>query len=436
MAKIHVKCACGRTLAVDAKYAGRRAKCPGCGAEFAVPRPPPGRAAEKGEESTERSLEDIYGRAARAHAQRGRIEAALREHRTRVRKRVLIGVSSGILVLLVAFVLQRALETYGPEVGDADQYPEAVGPFLPGLKRKDPRIRAAAAWETADADGDRTVALVRAMASDDQALLVRLVALRLLARKDPDQGRGTAAALLGEDNLDLRMTAAFVAAECSEGRLSPDTLGQYVDGAVEGEDAWRSWWAGVSTEDLSRDETVAFLADKRRRGGARTRSMVAWMTAGALGVDRLLLSLLHDEEPEVVVSAIRALEPFLTAGAFERLRGLEDAEAELGRRFSALNAIVTTLRHEDPRVRTAAVLALAWNGQDESAYLFAPALRDDDWFVRFAALKGLSYLEPRGARAAMRSGLEYNPGAEVIWVRRVKQRIDSRAAGAAAREEE
>jgi len=100
-----------------------------------------------------------------------------------------------------------------------------------------------------------------------------------------------------------------------------------------------------------------------------------------------------------------------------------------------LNVVAQRLRHDDVRVRRAAAAALAANGQDSSARALGRALKDDDWFVRFAALKGLSALSPAVAWQAVRAA-----GADVgggnVWVERVRKRIEEAVRAEAPGQEE
>jgi HEAT repeat protein len=152
----------------------------------------------------------------------------------------------------------------------------------------------------------------------------------------------------------------------------------------------------------------------------------AWLIAALLGPDEPLFGLLRDPDARVAVSAVDAAAPFLTAEEFARLRKKEDGQDEWRGRYVVLANVARQLRHADLEVRRAAALALAPSAQENQAALFERALQDGDWFVRFAAFKGLSYISPTAAlKVITDSGIDQ--AAENEPNRRVLLRIQNAA---------
>jgi len=425
MAKMRFKCACGKTLAVDERFAGKIAKCPACRRPLQVPELPNAAAPE--DITTEdmaaklASLSDAYGAAVLAKARDERVKAALSEYNKRVRKRRLIAAVTVVSVALLAFVGYKLFRSYGFSV-DKDNCPRATWPFLSGLSSRDPRVRAAATWEFADAGGDEVAWVVENMAREPEPI-VRLVAARALGEMDRERAPERLEPLLEDGELDVRMTAAFIIARCRTGSLTRKALSAGVIRALRGDAEWRQWFEQAARQPRLPSGYVNLLDTKLRRGNKRTRALTAWMIAATLGRDHRHLALLRDPEPVVVVSTINSLAPFLTAETFERLRRLGDAE-EADARMIALQNIAYLLRHKDARVRTAAALVLAHCAQDKTAHLLAQAFRDEDWFVRFAAAKGLDVVDPELALEAIHAARDGSPHKDNDWIRRVITRIE------------
>ncbi len=220
MAKIRFKCGCGKSLAVDEEHAGKTAKCPGCQQPVRVPdvpdvpnAPEPSEIKEPGKRKSTGSLRNAYGDALDAQSQRERTEAALAEYGRRVNKRNLIIAASVVSVLLIAFVSHKMFRTVGTVVPKSS-VPEQTWPFIDGLSREDPRERAAATWEFADAGGSDVTWVIRKM-SEKNTPLVHLVAVHAIGRIDKEAAAETLGPLFEEASRDVRMTAAFVIAKCS-----------------------------------------------------------------------------------------------------------------------------------------------------------------------------------------------------------------------------
>jgi HEAT repeat protein len=196
--------------------------------------------------------------------------------------------------------------------------------------------------------------------------------------------------------------------------------------ALGNDKEWAGWFEQATAEGADGAATAGFLETRIQSRDAGTRARAAWMTAAVLGPDPIMLPLLQDADPEVAISAVRAAAPFLTAEAFARLRGEGAALDALQQRFGVLQNVALRLRHKDVRVRIEAALALAPSGRDETAYLLAQALKDKDWFVRFAAAKGLAALSAKAALPAARKHRDTN-----AWVQRVVARIIEKAPPAA-----
>ena len=432
MAKIRFKCGCGKSLAVDEEHAGKVAKCPGCERPVRVPdvhnAPEPGEIVLPKAGKAGPSLRDAYGDAIEAQSRRTRTQAALAEYSRKARKRNLIIAASAVGVLLVAFISYKVLTRRIPVPRDG--CPEATWPFLDGLIEDDPRERAAAAWEAADAGG-RQIASVIGQVTEDDDPLVAVTAVRCLGRIDKEGAEHVLAPLLEGENLDVRMTAAFVMARCSATDGGPGDLAAWVGRALQGDKRWAAWFeeaSGANTSKGERERIASYLDQMRRSSTPSKRAMAAWMIAATLGPDQMILPLLRDPEAEVVVSSINALAPFFTAEAFRRLEQGKDPESAVRDRLALLNNVGQRLHHDDPRIRRAAALALAANGQDASSRTFRRALNDDDWFVRFAALKGLSLLSPRLARQTVRTAAAEDIHRDnASWTERVNRRIEERA---------
>ena len=437
MAKIRFKCACDKVLAVDEKHAGKVAKCPACQRPVLVPdvhnAPTPDDIVLPKTPAAAPSLRDAYGDALHAKSRRQRARAAIDEHKRRTTKRNCIIAASVAFVLLLSFISYKALcpGGYRPP---KDECPESTWPFLDGLRHSDVRRRAAATWETADAGGAEVAWVIRKMAEDEEPL-VAVVAVRAIGRIDRDGAKGHLESFLVADGRDVRLAAASVLAECSSEGSTPANLAAWARRALAGDGEWAAWAGETAQENMPRDEATDFLDKRRRSRSPRDRAIAAWIIAATLGPDQMILPLLRDPEPEVVVSAIRAIAPFLSAEAFGRLEDDDDPGEAVRKRLVVLNVVARRLRHEDVRVRRAAAAALAANGQDSSARALGRALEDDDWFVRFAALKGLSALSPAVAWQAVRAA-----GADVgggnVWVERVRKRIEEAARAEAPGQEE
>lgn len=429
MAKIRFKCGCGKGLAVDEQHAGKTAKCPACQRPLRVPdvqnAPEPSEIAVPGKRKSTGSLRSAYGDALQAQSRRERTEAALAEYSRKARKRNLIIAASVVAVLLVAFMSYRVFRTVGISPPQS-KCPEVTWPFLDGLSEEDPRERAAATWEVADAGGSEITWVISEMSKEDEPL-VALVAVRSIGRIGKEGVEESLVPLLDSPSRDVRMTAAFVIAECAAQDGAPGDLVPWMTKALSGDERWAAWFGEMTQEDARREDIVTALDQARRSPKPTTRAMAAWLIAATLGPDQMILPLLRDAEPDVVISTVNALAPFLTRAAFERLGQGEDGGAAVRQRLAVLNNVAQRLRHDDPRVRQAAALVLAANEQDESSGLFRKALNDDDWFVRFAALKGLSLLSPKVARHVVRTAAEEDIHRDNAWTQRVNRRIEERA---------
>ncbi len=434
MAKIRFKCACGKTLAVDERHAGKVAKCPGCQRPLHVPELKDAPAPDEIVVPQSRpSLRQAYGEIMEQKSRRARVNAALDEYRRRAVKRTLIVAGSIIgAVLLCFFVYEVFIESYGIDP-DPDECPAATRPFLWGLSREDPLDRAAASWEVADAGGQEVASLISQMAGDGDPL-VAVVAVRALGRIDPEGVSDTLGKVLDGGARDPRLSAAFVAAECSRSAAGPTELAPWLGRALQGEKSWSEWYEGISGRKVPDDKIEEFRGELRTffKGrcaspDAGTRAMWAWMIAATLGPDPTLLSLLRDPDPEVVVSGLHAVAPFLTAAALKRLEEEPNAEAAVSERLDVLNNVAQRLRHDDPRVRRAAAVALSASGHEFSARALQRALGDDDWFVRFAALKGLAGLDPKLARRMLRTATAEVVQEDNVWVQRMVKVIEDRA---------
>jgi len=431
MAKIRFKCGCGKVLAVDEKHAGKVAKCPACQRPVQVPdvqnAPAPDDIVLPKAPEGAPSLRDVYGDALHARSRRQRAKAAIDNYKRRTRKRNVIIAASVALVLLLSFISYKGVKRYGYDP-PKDRCPESTWPFLDGLSRSDLRQRAAATWEVADAGGAEVAWVIQKMAEGDEPF-VAIVAVRAIGRIDKDGAERHLEPLLSAADRDVRLAAAFVLAELSVNGVTSSGQAQWIAKAVAGDAKWAEWFDELIQNDVERESVAEFLDEQRHSKRPRDRAMAAWMIAATAGADQMILPLLRDPEAEVVVSAIRALAPFLSAEAFDRLDDAENPEEAVRRRLVVLNVVAQRLRHEDARVRIAAAAALAPNGQGSSARALGRALEDDDWFVRFAALKGLSALSPELAWQVVRAaGADVGGGS--VWVERVRKRIEK--AGQAA----
>lgn len=440
MAKIRFKCACGRTLAVAEQHAGRIATCPACQRKLQVPQPDNAPApadipaADLGSELA--SLSDAYGAAVLAKARRERVDAALKEYDKKTRKRNRIIVISLVSCLLLGFVLFKVFRRCGPPLGALDNYPESAQPFLRGLNSCDPLVRTAATWEVADAAGGDISITVALMLRDEDPML-RIVAARALGRIDPTAAPTHLEPLLGDPALDVRMTAAFVIALCENNPVSPTDLEPHMEETLKAEPEWLDWFKKANAEQQPSPDTLQALERRLASARPKARALAAWMTAAALGPDARLLMLLGDKAPSVRVSALHALQPFLTRTAFAQLRASQNPTAPLRGRFEALQNAALKLRHhearrsrripQEPQVRFAAALAIADNAQNSAAYLFTHALTDEEWFPRFAALKGLEKMAPDVAIAVIRTARNDQPREHNKWTERVEARIIEKA---------
>jgi|GEM_PF-4652451 len=421
MAKIRFKCTCGKTLAVDEQHAGKTAKCPACGRPIAVPEHPSAAAAENAPAS-KAAMDDVYGSILLKQAQRKRVKAALDEYSRKAKKRNLIIAVSVVSVLLVGFLGREFFRTYGPRVGPVKDYTEAVRPYLAGLNRSDPLTRAAAAWEVADAGGRDVAALIGAVTKEDEPL-VQIIAIRALCRIDRAEAPQYLRPLLEDDDLDVRMSAAFALALCTNGEITPESVAPFIRKALTGNASWLAWFENATQESGPKTKAMGFLNTKLGSTSKKTRAEAAWMTAATFGPSPMILPLLRDEDPGVAVTACRALAPFLTADEFQRLDADADPAGAFRLRLNMLINLSLRLRHDDPVIRREAALALAGNGQNGSAYLFSHALTDDDWFVRFAAFKGLLRLDLKKAWEVLRSAGAPGASDDNEWVRRVAERM-------------
>ena len=435
MAKIQFKCACGKLLAVDEQHAGKIAKCPACHRPFQIPeaRADTGPNATKGSVAEVLSqdiaaLTDKYQASVATRARKKRVDDALREQHLRTLKRNLILAASGAGTLLVVLLAAYFLWPRGPSIGSPDRYPPPVREFLGGLSARDPRTQAAATWEIANAGGSsvQVITLIGDMTKAPNPL-VRLAAIQALLRIDRPGAPPRLEPLLHNRDLDVRMTAAFALARCSSKGLTPDSLAPLIARTLDSGDDWLPWLAEPLAEGSDPAAFPRFLDTALQSTDPSTRAIAAWIDVALLADAQRLLPLLRDPDPAVVTSTIHALAPLLTAEAFEELRKQEDPEELLRQRFNALQNVALRLRNPEQPVRIAAALAIADNAQSESAYLLAQGLKDSDWFVRFACLKGLELLPPALAKEVIDSTDGQDRDHDNIWIRRVLERITKRA---------
>ncbi len=441
MAKLHFKCACGKALAVDEKFAGQTARCPGCQRPVKVPdlpnAPPPEPIKTQDMAREISALSSAYGKAMLARARKEKIQAALSERKREVWKRNLLLAASAAAVLFLGFFLYPLVRGYGPNLLSEEYYPEPTRPFLRGLTRRDPRVRAAATWEIADAGGSRAVELVTEMLGDREPL-VKLVAMWNFAVINKERALDQLAPLLHDGNIDVRMTAALLLAGGAANGLTPSTARLHVLEALKRTGRWLHWLEGLSDKTPT-DEISEYLAAQTQEANESTLRIVAWLAVATLDLDRalpILRELLRSELPAVRVSAIHALRFFLTADAFGRLKTPEAPPGELRERIRLLYTVAQKMRHhEGSRVKTAApevlevrraaALAAAGHGQNSAADVFREPLTDEDWFIRFAAAKGLALLEPKAALSILNETREMREDND--WVQQVIRRIRERA---------
>jgi HEAT repeat protein len=443
MAKIRFKCACGKVLTVEGKFAGRIAKCPGCSAPVRVPSPKGGKGGTEANMAKElSSLSSAYGEAVKARARNKRMKEALSvigEHR---RKRYLIIGACVLGVALLALLVVRLMTSYGPD-WRAKDYSEAAQPLLPPINDSDPLVRAASRWELAGI-GDKEVNGLLADLGNDSEPVVRLVSLWALARADDADLAESLGPLLSDDDLDVRMTAAFTIARLESGSHDIKALAPHATQALADESEWLMLLENVVETEKKTADITELLDRRLSNGTAKVRRIIAWLSVAMLAPEFAaprVRTMLHDTDPDVVISAIHALHVLITAEAFDRIPKTPEVLCRDQRalRLQALNGIAlkllqqqpgtraTTYIETDARIKTAAVLALARNGQIETAALFDRALKDPDWFVRFAALKGLEMLPADTALGVIRSATDYKPESDTEWARRVMARITAAA---------
>lgn len=440
MAKLHFKCACGKALAVSEKFAGRTARCPGCHRQIKIPdlpnAPPPEPIEIRDMASEIAALSNAYGKTMLASVRKERVQAALSEHKREAGKRNLLIAASAAIVLFLAFLLYPLVRGYGPNLLSEEYYPEPTRPFLRGLKRRDPLIRAAATWEIADAAGSSAAGLVAEMLRDREPL-VKLVAAWAIARICSDGSAEQLVPLLDDQDLDVRMTAALLLAGGAAGGFTPATARPYILRTLKRTNHWLRWLGELSDKSPAA-ETSEYLARQAEEANERTLRTIAWLAAATLDLEHalpILRELLRSEFPAVRVSTIHALRFFLTADAFELLKAPDAPPGELNERIRLLYNVAQRMRHrkgsrvktaapEVPDVRRAAVLATAAHGQDTAAELFREPLSDEDWFIRFAAAKGLALLKPGAAFTIIDQPREIREDND--WVQRVIRRIHER----------
>lgn len=430
MAKIRFKCTCGKALAADEGYAGKVAKCPNCGRPILIPAPegPPGTtepAAGAAANEIE-SLSSAYGAALLARARQKRVTAALRQYDKKARKRNVIIAASLVGVALLALLGLELFRTYGVNP-PKDRCPECTWDLLGGLCCADWRTRAAATWEVADAGRGDVAWLVAQMAERGPEPIVKLVAMRSLVKTAKTNAPEYLRRFLDDRDLDVRMSAAFLLAQCEAAAITPAALGTHVRKAISRDVEWLSWYEQAARDPSPSDETKKRLESGTLSRDTATRRTAAWMTAALFGPDRTVQDLLRDPEPRVVVSAIHALAPFLTAAAFDQAEKKDAAGEELQRRYVALSNVARALRHRDLTVRVAAALVLAAAAREAQAGLLEPGLKDRDWFVRLALLKGAESLKPATARELVRRARSASQPHENEWTERVIRRIEDRS---------
>jgi hypothetical protein len=436
MAKIRYKCACGKILVVGAEHAGKVTKCPACQRPFRIPEPdnaprpkdiPTGNVADQ--------MADLARTAVRAQTQGKRIRQALDEIEHRQRRRRLKIAAAAVGLLLAAGVAYPLLRSYGPTVEGIRAYPIEVQPYLEAFPAADERRRAAAAWEAADALG-APIAEPLAATKEYDGRMVKIVALRALGRMGKAVDSENIAPFLqdeGED-LDVRMTAAFVLARREAETPLRSALRPLVVRVLAQHAGWRGRYEGVLDGEVRPDFRAWF-----RGAPPESRRVGAWVAAALGGwdvLDEVLVARLHYAEDAVVrISALHAAHTHLGAGEFARLHATGDTRG-LTARYALIEQCGRSLRQPDPRVRSrippeenvhvrrAAALAIADNGQDRTAAILARGLQDDDWFVRFACAKGLARLNPGPAALAIGNPPEPD---EHPWVQRIIDRIRERA---------
>ena len=432
MAKIRFKCGCGKQLAVDEQFAGKTAKCPACNRPLQIPdaephagSPPPDSNADVAAKMS--TLTAAYGQAVLKRAQQKGLKAALSEYEKRVRRRNRIIAALVIPVIACGFFGYKLLQNYGVNPGPRSQYPEAVRSFLHGFTSADPLARAAAAWETADAsDKDANcISQLGRTAQSDESPFVRLMAVRSLLRVDPAQ----AAALLkpiatSDSDLDIRMSITFalaaIDAKNSPQGVLPDTFLNAMTPLLADYPEWVECIRMIAEKRCS--DPPAVIAAQMKPDSPLSRSIGAWVTAAALGPDPRMLELMRDPDPAVACSGVYALEHFLSLDAILRVQPKPDAALRL---LNTLNGGLAQRLADPPPVRNAVIAVLATTATTDQSFLFSKALVDPDWFVRFAALKGLSRMNPQPAQEVLQTPVD-KPPKENEWTQRVRERIAER----------
>ncbi len=421
MAKIRFKCTCNKVLAVEDQFAGKIAKCPNCGEPVQIPseKKTQGQANDLGQNIS--SLSEEYERLAAARERRERADKLLAEAGLKRTKQIAIGLAVAVGAILVIWIFYASFRSYGPAVGLIRSYPEPIRPVIRGLRHRDPVVRAAAAWELADLTGDEHIDIIEQMI-DEQHPLIRVITLRALYQAAPDDTAALVEPLLGDRTLDIRMTAAFLSALAEHGELTPESLRPYLSRTLERDPSSARWFDAVAEGGESDDDIRDYLQHRVDSRNRRVRAQAAWMIVAAIGPDSMLIRLVRDPDPTVRQSAIHAAAIFLSRCRYE---AIED-DSERRARNTLLTNVGMRIEGDAPReVRRAAALALAHNGQDQAAGLLTRAIGDDDWFVRFAAAKGLEKLSPSLAMRMLEgAGIE---GERNEWTRRILDRIRENA---------
>ena len=187
----------------------------------------------------------------------------------------------------------------------------------------------------------------------------------------------------------------------------------------------QSYGPSVGPVERYPEQVQPFLAGLRQ-ADPRVRAAAAWEVGDAGGSTvSSLVGAIIEPRSGLLTAIFGNEEPPLVKLVAARVLGRID-------KANAPQYLLPLLEDDELDVRMTAALALAENGQDASSGLFGRPLGDEDWFVRFAAVKGLSALDPKVALAAVRSaGMEAE---ENEWVRRAVARIEGAVRKAPAEE--
>jgi HEAT repeat protein len=173
-------------------------------------------------------------------------------------------------------------------------------------------------------------------------------------------------------------------------------------------------WALVRIGEPAFQKLVAVLGDPQAAGRPYIAHTLSKMR-DARTVDALL-AVLHDSDIAVVRKAVFALGQIGEARAISAivmLLGCEDEELQTVltqalEKFgaSAVPALLSALKDENPTVREQAAHILGQLGGEEAGTALIDALNDPEWQVRFAVVTALGYAGGEQARAALQTALD------------------------------